>query len=93
MKKKIMTAIVVVLMGVLMTACADSPSSQQITIPDVSGMTIEEAEIVLEKFGLSIGNVTYETSNQETGVVLMQNPPPGDHDAKAQVDLVIGDRQ
>ncbi len=93
MKKKILIAAVVVLMGVLISACADSPSSQQITIPDVSGMTIEEAEIVLEKFGLSIGNVTYETSNQETGVVLMQNPPPGDHDAKAQVDLVIGDRQ
>lgn len=93
MKKKILTAIVVVLMGVLMTACADSPSSQQITIPDVTGMTIEEAEMVLEEFGVSVGNVSYDTSNQETGVVLMQNPPPGDHDAKAQVDLVIGDKQ
>ena len=48
MKKKILIAAVVVLMGVLISACADSPSSQQITIPDVSGMTIEEAEIVLE---------------------------------------------
>ena len=93
MKKKIMTAIVVVLMGVLMTACADSPSSQQITIPDVTGMTIEEAEMVLEEFGVSVGNVSYDTSNQETGVVLMQNPPPGDSETKTPVDLVIGDKQ
>ncbi len=93
MKKKILIAAVVVLMGVLISACADSPSSQQITIPDVSGMTIEEAEMVLEEFGVSVGDVTYDTSNHETGVVLMQNPPPGDSDAKIQVDLVIGDKQ
>ena len=93
MKKKILIAAVVVLMGVLISACADSPSSQQITIPDVTGMTIEEAEMVLEELGVSVGNVSYDTSNQEIGVVLMQNPPPGDHDAKAQVDLVIGDKQ
>ena len=93
MKKKILIAAVVVLMGVLISACADSPSGEQVTIPDVSGMTIEEAEMVLEEFGVSVGDVTYDTSNHETGVVLMQNPPPGDSDAKIQVDLVIGDKQ
>ena len=49
--------------------------------------------MVLEEFGVSVGDVTYDTSNHETGVVLMQNPPPGDSDAKIQVDLVIGDKQ
>ena len=93
MKKMVLTAVIVVLMGFLMTACTDSPSGEQITIPDVSGMTIEEAEMVLEEFGVSVGDVTYDTSNHETGVVLMQNPPPGDSDAKIQVDLVIGDKQ
>ena len=93
MKKMVLTAVIVVLMGFLMTACTDSPSGEQVTIPDVTGMTIDEAEMVLEEFGVPVGNVSYDTSNQETGVVLMQNPPPGDHHAKAQVDLVIGDRQ
>ncbi len=93
MKKKILTTVVVVLMGFLMTACTDSSSREQVTIPDVTGMTIEEAETVLEEFGVSVGNVTYDTSNQETGVVLMQNPSPGDSETKTQVDLVIGDKQ
>lgn len=93
MKKKVLITVVVVLMGFLMTACADSPSSQQVTIPDVTGMTIEEADLVLEEFGVSVGNVTYDTSNQETGVVLMQNPSPGDSGTKTQVDLIIGDKQ
>ena len=93
MKKKVLIAVVVVLMGFLITACADSLSSQQVTIPDVTGMTIEEAEMVLEEFGVSVGNVTYDTSNQKTGVVLMQNPSPGDSETKTQVDLVIGDKQ
>jgi len=66
---------------------------QAVTVPDVTGMTLEQAKKVIEEAGLSVGGVSYETSAQEEGVVLMQNPPPGDSTPDSQIDLIIGEKQ
>lgn len=62
-----------------------------VTVPDVTGMTLEEAEVALDDAGLEIGRITEEaTEDSEPGIVLSQTPPAGDTAAEgSRVDVVV----
>ena len=66
-------------------------STQQITMPDLSGKTEEEAKVVIEEEGLTIGTVSEEDSDSvEKGKVISQAPAAGGMvDKGTSVDLKI----
>ncbi len=66
-------------------------SVEQIKVPDLSGKTEEEAKVVIEEEGLSVGSVTEEESDSiEKGKVISQTPAAeGMVDKGTAVDLKI----
>lgn len=67
-----------------------SKGAEQVAVPDVTGISKEDAEKQLSKLGLKIGNITEEFSNKPAGTVLRQSPGAGDRmDKGKSVDLVV----
>lgn len=63
--------------------------------PDLVGMTLQEAERILDRIGCEVGRVTERdtTAARERGTVLEQSPPPGARlEAGQTVDLVVARR-
>jgi beta-lactam-binding protein with PASTA domain len=50
----------------------------EVTVPNLRGLTEEEAQDALEAEGLELGNTRTENSDQEEGTVIAQNPGPGE---------------
>lgn len=67
-----------------------SKGSEEVTVPDLRGMTQDEAQTQLEKLGLALGQVTEEFSSQKAGQIISQDPRAGKKIEKGQtVDLVL----
>ena len=66
-------------------------TAEDVTVPDVTGMMLEDAEIVLTDAGLQVGRVTEEpTEDVEAGSVISQTPPAGDTVREgSRVDVVV----
>jgi eukaryotic-like serine/threonine-protein kinase len=56
----------------------DGYGNQTIDVPEVSGLNLEEAEILINGLELSLGTVIYENSDQPEGTVLRQKPAYGE---------------
>jgi len=67
-----------------------SRGAELVTVPDVIGLTLREAQISLEAADLKVGEVREEEQEGEPGLVLRQTPAGGSRLAKyGTVDLVI----
>ena len=68
-----------------------SEGRKQTTVPDLTGMTQEEAEAELEDAKLRLGEVTAEPSEDiEEGRVISQSPDADDEvDVRSEVDIVL----
>ena len=68
-----------------------SKGEEQVSVPNLSNMTIENAKIQLNKLGLEIGEITKENSdNFEAGKIMKQHPDAGTSISKdSKVDVVI----
>ena len=68
-----------------------SAGPRQVTVPDVVGMSLEEATETLEDARLQVGEITYQSAEgAEPGEVLDQFPRAGDEvDARDKVRLVV----
>lgn len=68
-----------------------SKGEEQVSVPNLSNMTIENAKIQLNKLGLEIGEITKENSdNFEVGKIMKQHPEAGTSIGKdSKIDLVI----
>jgi beta-lactam-binding protein with PASTA domain len=66
-------------------------TAEDVTVPDVTGMTLENAELALADAGLEVGRVTEEaTEDAEANTVLSQTPPANEVVAEgSRVDLVV----
>ena len=64
---------------------------EEVLIPDLKGLTMDEAEKILKEIGLSIGKVKYESSDSvENGHIISQNPKSPDKVEKGtKINLVI----
>lgn len=62
-----------------------------ITMPDITGMTLDQARTRLKSLGLVIGKITTASDdNKEDGVILMQSPPGDSKVTKgATVDVTV----
>lgn len=64
---------------------------EQKSVPDLSGLTVDDAKEALSLAGLSLGDIYYETSG-ENGKVIGQKPAAGSKiGTGSQVDIIIGD--
>ena len=68
-----------------------STGPRQVEVPEVVGLSQEEAEVEITDAKLRVGNVTTEVSDEfEEGTVISQSPEPGEEvDARSRVDLVV----
>ena len=69
----------------------DSPEAEQVTVPQVTNMTLRAAERRLDSEGLEVGSVTRENSDEvDQGRVMEQSPEEGEVVASdSEVDLVV----
>ncbi len=75
------------------TPAAASPTPQQLPpIPDVVGMTVDDAKAALAKAGYSVGTVTVQPGSPPDAKVVSTSPAPGATTApgSTSVDLVVG---
>ena len=68
-----------------------SSGPRQVEIPDLTGMTRDEAEEALEEEGLELGEVIQEANEDvEEGTVFEQDPGPGEEaDTGSRVDITV----
>ena len=67
-----------------------SKGGEELTMPDLKGMSRSNAETKLNKMGLKIGAVYEEESNESAGTVLKQDPSAGSKVTKGQtVDFTV----
>ena len=66
-------------------------TAEDVTVPDVTGMTLENAELALADAGLEVGRITEEaTDDVEANTVLSQTPVADEVVAEgSRVDLVV----
>ncbi len=74
-KIAVIAAVAAVLLGIL-SYCAMSGGAQEYLVPDLTNLTIEEAEELLERENLRLNeNIEYEESEEiEEGKIIKQNP-------------------
>lgn len=74
-----------------------SKGEEQVSVPNLSNMTIENAKIQLNKLGLEIGEITKENSdNFEAGKIMQQHPDAGtsiNKDSKVDVVISLGKKE
>ncbi|MBW6536281.1 MAG: PASTA domain-containing protein [Mariniphaga sp.] len=70
------------------------PPQRRVEVPNVSGLNIRQARVVLRESGLQTGRITERTSDElDGGIVLEQSPQAGSVVMEnAEVDLVISIR-
>ena len=66
------------------------PDADLRNVPDITGMTLDQARIILELSNLRIGNVTEQNSTEPVGVILAQSPLSGTtQSAGTAINLVV----
>jgi len=64
-----------------------------ITVPDLIGLTLEEARPILEQVGLTLGTYFRRTSSERPGSIIQQTPAAGTLSAPgAAVDVILARR-
>jgi len=81
-------ALILIIAAVAATVLAimwGSKSTRNVTVPDLVGLTLEEAQLLLKDFGLEVGDIRYEPrEGTEAGRVLESEPPAGTQVATSQ---------
>jgi serine/threonine-protein kinase len=71
-----------------------SVGAPTITVPDLRGLTLEEARAILDQVGLTLGTYFRRTSEESPGTIIHQTPAPGTLSASgAAVDLILARRE
>ena len=67
-------------------------NNNAVAVPDLTGMTREDAEAALTNVGLELGNIALQTNDEENAKVIEQEPAAGSMlGVGSRVDIVIGD--
>jgi eukaryotic-like serine/threonine-protein kinase len=83
--------LVAVVLGARAVLTAEPPPEPDVTVPDVTGVAIEQALTILDDSELRVGRVTeVETESSPPGTVLAQRPADGASPARGSaVDLTV----
>ena len=84
-------ALLALLVVVIAAAALFFMGGEQVVVPDVTGMTVEEAETVLTDAGLTLGRESEEPTEEfEPGLVISQTPVAGESVSEgSRVDIVV----
>ena len=64
--------------------------SHKVSVPDVTGVSLDAAKAALQSHGLRVGSVSKQESRQATGTVISQSPSAGDELANGgSVTLIV----
>jgi serine/threonine protein kinase len=64
--------------------------TRSVTVPAVTGSSLEEAQQAITSAGLAVGSISYENSDEPEGTVISQSPASGKSlDENSTVNLVI----
>jgi predicted Ser/Thr protein kinase len=75
--------------SILQRAGREARQGVRVTVPELSGKTISEAQDALEEVGLGVGDVRVRPG--EAGIVIRSDPPAGDRaQREASVTLIVG---
>ncbi len=75
--------------SILQEAKREARLGQRVTVPELTGTTISEAQDALAQAGLVVGDVRLQPG--EPGIVILSDPPAGDHVRRdTSVMLVVG---
>ena len=67
-----------------------SKGGEELTMPDLQGLSKSEAEAKLQKMGLKLGTVHEKNSDEEAGTGISQDPKAGSKISKGQeVDIIV----
>lgn len=67
---------------------------KQVSVPRVVGLSIDQAETILSKHGLSIGNVLRAPSSSTEGTIIRQTPEVGKTTTEgSRVDIVVAKKE
>jgi eukaryotic-like serine/threonine-protein kinase len=95
----LITAVLLLILAILMVEARDRSIFQRagrearggvrVTVPELSGKTISEAQDALEEVGLGVGDVRLRPG--EAGIVIRSDPPAGDRVRRdTSVALIVG---
>ncbi|MBR3624538.1 MAG: Stk1 family PASTA domain-containing Ser/Thr kinase [Selenomonadaceae bacterium] len=65
---------------------------KRVTVPNVTGATLEAATESIKNKGLSVGRVIKEKSKERVGTVIAQTPAQGEVEEGSSVDLTIAEK-
>jgi serine/threonine-protein kinase len=96
----LIAAVLLLILAILMLQARDRSILQQarrearvavrVTVPELSGKTIAEAQDALEEVGLGVGDVRLRAG--EAGIVIRTDPPAGDRVRRdTSVTLIVGE--
>ena len=65
--------------------------SHKVSVPDVTGVSLDAAKAALQSHGLRVGSVSKQESRQATGTVISQSPASGEVEEGSSISLVIAE--
>lgn len=83
-------ALLAVLVSLAIPGCSNSArKAAATTIPDVTGLTFEQAQVKLQEAGLDVGDKQEQYSDTPSGTVMSITPAPGAELAKGQQVVMV----
>lgn len=65
--------------------------SHKVSVPDVTGVSLDAAKAALQSRGLKVGSVSKQESRQAAGTVVSQSPASGEVEEGSSISLVIAE--
>ena len=65
--------------------------SHKVSVPDVTGVSLDAAKAALQSRGLRVGSVSKQESRQAAGTVISQSPASGEVEEGSSISLVIAE--
>ena len=65
--------------------------SHKVSVPDVTGVSLDAAKAALQNRGLRVGSVSKQESRQAAGTVISQSPASGEVEEGSSISLVIAE--
>lgn len=65
--------------------------SHKVSVPDVTGVSLDAAKATLQSHGLKVGSVSKQESRQAAGTVVSQSPASGEVEEGSSISLVIAE--
>ena len=65
--------------------------SHKVSVPDVTGVSLDTAKAALQSRGLRVGSVSKQESRQAAGTVVSQSPASGEVEEGSSISLVIAE--